>query len=112
MCSRLTLSVSITSAMTKVIVKSSENGPNLVMVDGKTAATLCRRGQSKMPYCHGTHKTYGFTPRWVLSLSSIVLFQKCGALVLEVVFFCRSSIIFIEREASVSRGDVIRVLGF
>lgn len=45
----------------RVIIKSSENGPNLVMVDGKTVAALCRCGESKnKPYCDGTHAKIGF----------------------------------------------------
>jgi CDGSH-type Zn-finger protein len=48
--------------MPKVEIVSSENGPNLVMVDGKVTAALCRCGQSKhKPNCDGTHRTVGFT---------------------------------------------------
>ena len=47
--------------MPKVIVKSNENGPNLVMVDGTVAAALCRCGQSNnKPYCDGTHRKANF----------------------------------------------------
>jgi CDGSH-type Zn-finger protein len=42
--------------MTKVEIISNENGPNLVMVDGKVLTALCRCGHSsKKPYCDGAH---------------------------------------------------------
>lgn len=47
--------------MAKVEILSSENGPNLVMVDGKVKNAFCRCGQSKhKPFCDGTHRTVGF----------------------------------------------------
>ncbi len=47
--------------MTTVEVHSTENGPNLVMVDGKVAAALCRCGHSShKPNCDGSHRTAGF----------------------------------------------------
>jgi hypothetical protein len=30
--------------MTKVEIKCTENGPNLIAVDGNVVATMCRRG--------------------------------------------------------------------
>jgi len=48
--------------MPKVEILSSENGPNLVMVDGKVTAALCRCGHSKnKPNCDGSHRTAGFS---------------------------------------------------
>ncbi|MGD0718531.1 MAG: CDGSH iron-sulfur domain-containing protein [Thermoplasmata archaeon] len=47
--------------MTKVDIQSTQNGPNLVMVDGKVVAALCRCGHSShKPNCDGSHKTAGF----------------------------------------------------
>lgn len=47
--------------MSKVEIRSQENGPNLVFVDGKVVAALCRCGQStKKPYCSGKHAEVGF----------------------------------------------------
>ncbi len=47
--------------MTKVVIKSTENGPNLVMIDDKVFAALCRCGASNTkPYCDGTHVKIGF----------------------------------------------------
>ena len=47
--------------MPKILVKSAENGPNLVVVDGKTIAALCRCGQSSnKPHCDGAHAKVGF----------------------------------------------------
>jgi CDGSH-type Zn-finger protein len=48
--------------MVKVVVRSSENGPNKIWVDDVKITALCRCGQSKkMPYCDGTHRECGFT---------------------------------------------------
>lgn len=47
--------------MTKVEVIANENGPNLVMVDGKVSAALCRCGHSThKPMCDGSHRTANF----------------------------------------------------
>jgi CDGSH-type Zn-finger protein len=47
--------------MTKVEIKCTENGPNLIVVDGKVFATMCRCGVSNnKPYCDGTHVKIGF----------------------------------------------------
>ena len=48
--------------MSGVVIKSTENGPNLVIVDGKVLQAWCRCGASTMkPYCDGSHKRNGFT---------------------------------------------------
>jgi CDGSH-type Zn-finger protein len=47
--------------MPKVEVVSVENGPNVVLVDGKFLLELCRCGHSsEKPFCDGTHRTVGF----------------------------------------------------
>lgn len=47
--------------MTEVKVLSIENGPNLVLVDGKAKVELCRCGHSKdKPFCDGSHRTAAF----------------------------------------------------
>ncbi|HEX4921221.1 MAG TPA: CDGSH iron-sulfur domain-containing protein [Candidatus Bathyarchaeia archaeon] len=47
--------------MSEVVVKSTENGPNLIVVDGKVVQAWCRCGGSTiMPFCDGTHKRNGF----------------------------------------------------
>ncbi|TMI14189.1 CDGSH iron-sulfur domain-containing protein [Candidatus Bathyarchaeota archaeon] len=47
--------------MSEVVIKSTENGPNLVIVKGKVVQAWCRCGASTlMPFCDGTHKRNGF----------------------------------------------------
>lgn len=47
--------------MTKIVIKAAENGPNLVIVDGKTVGALCRCGASNdKPNCDGSHGKIGF----------------------------------------------------
>ena len=50
--------------MPKVEVQSVENGPNLVMVDGKVRLAFCRCGHSEhKPLCDGSHARAGFKAR-------------------------------------------------
>ena len=45
----------------KAQIKATENGPNLVLIDGNISMALCRCGQSSnKPYCDGTHKKVNF----------------------------------------------------
>ena len=38
-----------------------ENGPNLIVVNGKVFAAMCRCGAANSkPYCDGTHANVGF----------------------------------------------------
>ena len=47
--------------MTKVEIKCTENGPNLIVKDDKVFAVMCRCGGSNnKPYCDGTHAKIGF----------------------------------------------------
>ncbi len=47
--------------MTKVEIKCTENGPDLVVVDGKVFTAMCRcSGSNNKPYCDGTHAKIGF----------------------------------------------------
>lgn len=47
--------------MTKVAVQSIENGPNLVLIDGKADVAFCRCGHSgTKPFCDGTHHKVNF----------------------------------------------------
>ena len=48
--------------MVSVTIKSTKNGPNLVVVDGQTKFALCRCGHSKnKPFCDGAHHKAMFT---------------------------------------------------
>ena len=47
--------------MSKFEIKCTENGPNLIVVDGNVFAAMCRCGASNTkPYCDGTHRKTGF----------------------------------------------------
>ena len=47
--------------MTRVEIRCTENGPNLIVVNGNVTAALCRCGGSNnKPYCDGTHVKIGF----------------------------------------------------
>ena len=50
--------------MPKVVIQSSENGPNLVKVDDNVVTVLCRCGASNnKPYCDGTHTKIKFNAK-------------------------------------------------
>jgi CDGSH-type Zn-finger protein len=47
--------------MAKVEIKCTENGPNLIVVDGNVFALMCRCAASdNKPYCDGAHSKIGF----------------------------------------------------
>jgi CDGSH-type Zn-finger protein len=47
--------------MTKVEIKCTENGPNLIVVDGNVFAAMCRCGaSSSKPYCDRAHAKIEF----------------------------------------------------
>ncbi len=46
---------------TKVVIKASKNGPNLVIIDGTMKFALCRCGHSNnKPFCDGSHRRVNF----------------------------------------------------
>jgi CDGSH-type Zn-finger protein len=50
--------------MSGVVIRSTENGPNLVIVEGKgVQAGADAAGSTLMPFCDGTHKKNGFTAK-------------------------------------------------
>jgi CDGSH-type Zn-finger protein len=47
--------------MSSVVINCTENGPSLIVVDGKDFAAICRCGGSNnKPYCDGMHAKIGF----------------------------------------------------
>jgi CDGSH-type Zn-finger protein len=47
--------------MPELVIRSTENGPNLVVVDGKVVKAYCRcGGSSNKPFCDGTHAKNSF----------------------------------------------------
>jgi CDGSH-type Zn-finger protein len=47
--------------MYDIVVNCTENGPNLIVVDGRDFGAMCRCGGSNnKPYCDGTHAKIGF----------------------------------------------------
>jgi CDGSH-type Zn-finger protein len=47
--------------MAEVIIKSTKNGPNIILVDGQVKGAFCRCGHSEhKPMCDGTHKKINF----------------------------------------------------
>jgi CDGSH-type Zn-finger protein len=50
--------------MSDVVIRSTENGPNPVIVEGKVVQAWCRCGGSTiMPFCDDTHKKNEFTAK-------------------------------------------------
>lgn len=50
--------------MSNVQIKASENGPNLVVVNGTVFTALCRCGASNnKPYCDGSHRKAQFVAK-------------------------------------------------
>jgi len=50
--------------MSEVVVRSTENGPNLIIVNGKVVQAWCLCGGSTlMPFCDGMHKKNRFTAK-------------------------------------------------
>jgi CDGSH-type Zn-finger protein len=46
--------------MTRVVIKCTANGPNLIEVDGNVFAAMCRCGATNTkPYCDGAHAKLG-----------------------------------------------------
>src|SRR2546427_13088096 len=44
-------------SMSHVVIRSTKNGPNLVIVEGKVVQAWCRCGGcTPMPFCDGAHK--------------------------------------------------------
>jgi CDGSH-type Zn-finger protein len=57
----LSLGTGWARTMTKVVVHSIENGPNLILIDGKADVAFCRCGHSEhKPLCDGTHQKVKF----------------------------------------------------
>jgi CDGSH-type Zn-finger protein len=51
-------------SMSDVVIMSTENDPNLVIVDGKVVQAWCRCGGSTlMSFCDGTRKKNKFTAK-------------------------------------------------
>ncbi len=47
--------------MVEIKIKSSKNGPNLVIIDGQVKMAFCRCGHSNnKPFCDGTHHKVKF----------------------------------------------------
>ncbi|MCL5100693.1 MAG: CDGSH iron-sulfur domain-containing protein [Candidatus Marsarchaeota archaeon] len=47
--------------MVDVVIKSTKNGPNIVLVDGQPKGAFCRCGHSgNKPMCDGTHHKVNF----------------------------------------------------
>ena len=46
--------------MTNVEIKCTENGPNLIVIDGKVFLHVQMWCNNTKPYCDGTHAKIGF----------------------------------------------------
>jgi CDGSH-type Zn-finger protein len=60
-CTLMSMERVHSDTMPKVVIQSIENGPNLVLIDGKAGIAFCRCGQSShKPLCDGTHHKVSF----------------------------------------------------
>jgi CDGSH-type Zn-finger protein len=63
--------------MSRMVVKHEENGPYLVVVDGKLLASLCSCGlSSRKPLCDHTHEGTRFTAAGASKLEPPIVISR------------------------------------